>query len=60
MVPIDLLAMPEKVVDLEGAIFALRLCEQLCGKLSFVGSERCKFAPFLKISLIQQVRQTGQ
>jgi hypothetical protein len=51
LVPIDLLAMPEKITDLEGALQALRLCEELCGKLSFVGQERCKFAPFFKSGL---------
>merc|ERR1712032_1634693 len=34
---------------------AMRLCEELIAKLAFVGAERCKFSPFLRVSLIQQV-----
>ncbi|CAE7628057.1 L [Symbiodinium microadriaticum] len=40
LVPINLLAMPEQregIQDLEGAVRALRLAEELCAKLCFVG-----------------------
>ncbi|CAE7489800.1 unnamed protein product [Symbiodinium natans] len=55
LVPINLLAMPESIQDLDAAIRALRLTEELCAKLCFVGNERCKFSNFLRVALLQHV-----
>ncbi|CAK9118523.1 unnamed protein product [Durusdinium trenchii] len=55
LVPINLLEMPETIPDLEAAVRALRLAEELCAKLCFVGYERCKFSNFLRVALLQHV-----
>lgn len=55
LVPINLLEMPETIGDLEAAVRCLRLTEELCAKLCFVGYERCKFSNFLRVALLQHV-----
>ncbi|CAE8693637.1 unnamed protein product, partial [Polarella glacialis] len=55
LVPINLLQVPTSVKDLDEAHRTLQLCEILCAKLAFVGKERCKFSPYLRVSLLQQV-----
>ncbi|CAJ1416719.1 unnamed protein product, partial [Effrenium voratum] len=55
LVPINLLEMPETIPDLEAAVRTLRLTEELCAKLCFVGYERCKFSSFLRVALLQHV-----
>lgn len=41
--------------DLDEVHRTLQLCEILCAKLAFVGKERCKFSPYLRVSLLQHV-----
>ncbi|CAE7305969.1 unnamed protein product, partial [Symbiodinium sp. KB8] len=55
LVPINLLQVPTSVSDLDEVHRALQLCEILCAKLAFVGKERCKFSPYLRVSLLQHV-----
>ncbi|CAJ1341409.1 unnamed protein product [Effrenium voratum] len=55
LVPINLMQVPTVVKDLDEAHRALQLCEILCAKLAFVGKERCKFSPYLRVSLLQHV-----
>ncbi|CAE7243418.1 unnamed protein product [Symbiodinium sp. CCMP2592] len=55
LVPINLLQVPTSVRDLDEVHRALQLCEILCAKLAFVGKERCKFSPYLRVSLLQHV-----
>ncbi|CAK9023707.1 unnamed protein product [Durusdinium trenchii] len=55
LVPINLLQVPTVVNDLDEVHRALQLCEILCAKLAFVGKERCKFSPYLRVSLLQHV-----
>lgn len=53
--PIDLLALPEKVSSMTELFRTLRIAEEICLKLSFISRERCEYAPYLLVCLQQHL-----
>ncbi|CAE8587704.1 unnamed protein product [Polarella glacialis] len=53
--PIDLLALPQKVCSMTELFRTLRIAEEICLKLAFVSRERCEFAPYLLVCLQQHL-----
>ncbi|CAE7195129.1 unnamed protein product, partial [Symbiodinium microadriaticum] len=53
--PIDLLALPEKVNSMTEFFRTLRIAEEICLKLSFISRERCEYAPYLLVCLQQHL-----
>ena len=44
-----------EVKDAADALHALRVAEQLCAQLAFVGTERCKFSAHVRVALLEDV-----